>query len=501
MPRPRRSPKQAKAKRDENDLSLRELVVFLEQGDGFHLGLAYVDSFETRQTILRRLTALMADRPVALSVLDLGKLPGEELLLTRLKEHVRDHPAPEGKKPAVMVVGLEALLDYRDVHPYLPAPQPILRNANFQRDAFPHLVPATVVLWLLPTASTLFAQEAPDLWHWRSGTFQFTGPPNTRRNQERAEIERPLIESDNLATPAKRERIALLRDLLVDLENDPDRDTPGGLARRARLLLELGMAHFAISEVEMARSYFDEALTLFRQVGDRRDEGNALGNLGVACYSLGQLKRAIGYHEQALAIHREVGDRRGEGADLGNLGIAYKNLGQLDRAIGYYEQALAIAREVGDRRGEGNAFGNLGSAYADLGQLDRAVGYYEQHLAIAREIGDRRGEGIALGNLGNAYADLGQWERAIGFYEQALAIDREIGERHGEGIALGNLGRAYAALGQMERAIGYLEQGLQIGRAIKNPRVILLCEAALAHVKDRAAPGAEQADPGLSPGA
>jgi tetratricopeptide (TPR) repeat protein len=486
---------------DPNDLDLRELVVFLEQGDGFHLGLAHVDSFETRQTILGRLTALMADRPVALSVFDLSKFPGEEALLTRLKEHVRDHPAPEGKKPAVMVVGLEALLDYREIHPYLPAPQPILRNANFQRDAFPHLVPATVVLWLLPTASTLFAQEAPDLWHWRSGTFQFTGPPNTRRNQERVEVERLLIESDNLATPAKRERIALLRDLLVDLENDPDRDTPGGLARRGRLLNELGLAHYAISEAEKARSYYDEALTLFRQVGDRRGEGNALGNLGLAYADLGQLERAISYHEQQLAIAREIGDRRGEGNALGNLGSDYYSLGQMERAIDYFEQALAIDREIGDRRGEGSALGNLGIAYAGQGEMERAIGHFKRALAIARDIGDRSGEGNALGNLGVAYANLGQLERAVGYYEQCLTIARDIGDRRGEGITLGNLGIVYAALGQMDRAIGYLEQALQIGSEIKDPRIISGFEAALARLKDNAAPGAEQADPGLSPGA
>ena len=53
------------------------------------------------------------------------------------------------------------------------------------------------------------------------------------------------------------------------------------------------------------------------------------------------------------AVDREIGDRRGEGNALGNLGLAYHRLGQVERAIGSYEQRLAIAREIGDRRGEG----------------------------------------------------------------------------------------------------------------------------------------------------
>ncbi|NJK82252.1 MAG: tetratricopeptide repeat-containing protein [Chloroflexaceae bacterium] len=43
--------------------------------------------------------------------------------------------------------------------------------------------------------------------------------------------------------------------------------------------------------------------------------------------------------EQALDISRAIGDRRGEGNALGNLGSAYANLDDYPRAIKYHEQA------------------------------------------------------------------------------------------------------------------------------------------------------------------
>ncbi|MGB2727756.1 MAG: tetratricopeptide repeat protein [Halobacteriota archaeon] len=198
--------------------------------------------------------------------------------------------------------------------------------------------------------------------------------------------------------------------------------------------------------------------------------GAILGNLGLAYSNLGEVERAIEYYEQALAIHREIGDRRGEGADLGNFGTAYYAQGQVERAIDYYEQALAIAKEIGDRGGEGNWLGNLGTAYDVQGQVERAIDYYEQALSIAKEIGDRRGEGNWLGNLGNAYYSLGQVERAIEYYEQALSIAKEIGDRGGEGNWLGNLGTAYYDLVQVERAIEYHEQALAIAKEIGDRR-------------------------------
>ena len=45
-----------------------------------------------------------------------------------------------------------------------------------------------------------------------------------------------------------------------------------------------------------------------------------LGNLGIAYSDLGEPRKAIEYYEQALKISRDIGDRRGEGNRLGNLG-------------------------------------------------------------------------------------------------------------------------------------------------------------------------------------
>ena len=60
---------------------------------------------------------------------------------------------------------------------------------------------------------------------------------------------------------------------------------------------------------------------------------------GIAYSDLGEPRKAIEFYEQALAIAREIGDRRGEGADLGNLGNAYSDLGEPRKAIEFYEQA------------------------------------------------------------------------------------------------------------------------------------------------------------------
>ena len=164
---------------------------------------------------------------------------------------------------------------------------------------------------------------------------------------------------------------------------------------------------------------------------------------------LGDARRAIGYYEQALEIAREIGDRRGEGHALGNLGSAYQNLGDARRAIGYFEQALVKSpRDRRPPRGRDNALGNLGIAYATWATPGGPSATTSSALVISREIGDRRGEGNALGNLGVAYADLGDARRAIGYYEQHLKIAREIGDRRGEGACPGQPGECVCRAGR-----------------------------------------------------
>jgi tetratricopeptide (TPR) repeat protein len=235
-------------------------------------------------------------------------------------------------------------------------------------------------------------------------------------------------------------------------------------------LTNLGNAYYSLGQFERALGYYEQALSVDRETGDRRGEGVRLGNLGNAYHALGQVERAIKLYAEALVTAREIGDRRNEGVWHRHLGNAYLDFGQVKRAIECHEQALAISRQIDDRRGEGAELGNLGRAYRVLGQLERAVNLYEEALVIAREIGDRQREDVCLANMGIAYLVLGQVEQAIEFHEEALAIARDIGDRRSEGAWLGHLGWAYRALGHLERAINLCEEALAIARDIGDRR-------------------------------
>ena len=134
----------------------------------------------------------------------------------------------------------------------------------------------------------------------------------------------------------------------------------------------------------------------FRLLGCNVGKGNVLKRRDELRQkaALGETRKAIEYYEQALAIVREIGDRRGEGANHGNLGLAYATLGETRKAIKYHEQALKIFREIENKRGEGTALWNMSLALDKLGQRAKAIDCAKAALKIREEIEDPHAEKI-----------------------------------------------------------------------------------------------------------
>ncbi len=155
----------------------------------------------------------------------------------------------------------------------------------------------------------------------------------------------------------------------------------------------LGSAYFMLGDARGAIGYYEQALAIAREIREasrseaertaaRQGEGADLGNLGLAYAALGDARGAIGYYEQALAIAREIGDRRGKGPP-GQPGACLQATG---RDAGRYRLLRAGAgHRQGDRRpaGRGEPPGQPGHRPRDAGRpgpRPRAVDPGADHL-------------------------------------------------------------------------------------------------------------------------
>ena len=98
-------------------------------------------------------------------------------------------------------------------------------------------------------------------------------------------------------------------------------------------------------------------------------EGEQLRKQGTA----ESLRQAITKYEEALPLYRAVGDRRKEALTLNNIGYIYSALGEKQKALEYFNQSLPLSRATGDKAGEARTLSNIGAVYSALGEKQTAL--------------------------------------------------------------------------------------------------------------------------------
>jgi tetratricopeptide (TPR) repeat protein len=159
---------------------------------------------------------------------------------------------------------------------------------------------------------------------------------------------------------------------------------------------------------------------------DEAQHALALYNKGDLLKHMGSYEAAWGPFEEALALYRRLGDRAGEARTLHSLGTVSRRDGRYEAAAACYAAALTVFEELGDLTGTANTLHNLGDTTRRLGDTAAAQARYERALGIYRQLGNTAGEARTRHHLGRVAAASGRteaarehWEGARGAYEAA----------------------------------------------------------------------------------
>ena len=244
--------------------------------------------------------------------------------------------------------------------------------------------------------------------------------------------------------------------------------------------LRYGASLRHLSNYDEARPQFERALALAEMIDLPQLKARSLRYLGIVAWQQGDSVACQAYNQQALALYREVGDLHGEGKTLGNLGVLFSNMGDLTQAVENYSRAHIIYQQIGDRYGESVILNNLGLVTARQGRIGLGISYVEQALAICREIGDRQGEASRLSSLSKLYHQLGDDAEALVHSQQSVALNQSLGNGRSLGFALTNLGNALYGLQRLDEAIDAYEQALTLRQELGELHLTMDCYAGLA---------------------
>ena len=204
-------------------------------------------------------------------------------------------------------------------------------------------------------------------------------------------------------------------------------DTRSAPVTRARALQASSLLALRLGEFGPATAVLEEALALWRALGDRRGLANSLNNLGLIVKDQGDYARAMALHEEALALRRGLGDTQGIAYSLVNIAIVAARRGEYQQTIAWYEEALVLLREVGDRWAIANSIHGLGIAAYRQGDHAQAVAFLVDSLVRGREIGARDIVANGLEGLAQVATALGQPSQAGRLAGAAEALRQILG--------------------------------------------------------------------------
>ncbi|HEU4594616.1 MAG TPA: CHAT domain-containing protein [Pyrinomonadaceae bacterium] len=267
----------------------------------------------------------------------------------------------------------------------------------------------------------------------------------------------------------------------------------------ARAHAQVARCHFARSDLAEAAESYEQALRIWRELDDPREQADILIMLGFMESRRGEWSSAISHLTRAEGLIGEQGDPYHLGqiasglADVFNeTGLPDKGLTQYRRArefyrrtpesfddaitawalgsthylLGEYPEALAQLREALEGLGPDNI--NAGLCYEYLGKVYGATGEHEEalrHLQSALEIYERAGNpkesAQVRGLLGQVYQRQGQAERARQSFRQALETFDRISDRVNQAAVLYALGRLELSAGDYRAAEDYLRQSIE----------------------------------------
>ncbi|MGC4857116.1 AfsR/SARP family transcriptional regulator [Micromonospora sp. DT4] len=193
----------------------------------------------------------------------------------------------------------------------------------------------------------------------------------------------------------------------------------------AHSLRSLAGARYSFGDNEEALRLLAEALQIYEKEGMRFEQALVHSNLHRVYSALCRHDIAIEHSRRALSLFRDLGNRRSENLSRFHQGKYLVDMRHFNEAIKVLTQVLEVNQQIGRGIEEGEIRNVIASNLAELGRIDEAVQQLELSAQASGRAGHRPNHFDALRQLTEVLMTIGDRDGARRALERAYAVLRE----------------------------------------------------------------------------
>jgi predicted ATPase/tRNA A-37 threonylcarbamoyl transferase component Bud32 len=190
-----------------------------------------------------------------------------------------------------------------------------------------------------------------------------------------------------------------------------------------------GRIEFAQGESTMAKTYFEEAIIIFRDLKKLDLLADTLGRLAVIYGKNDELEIAKKYFQEALEINLRTGNLNRKAAVLQDLSIIAREQQDFEKEAALAHDAFEIVKKIGDPSLIAHGLTNLAGRLENTNDFLKAEFYNLEAIKIYFRQNYYRGVANNLWFLGNIRFKLRQFETGVILVSAAHAIFEKIGSK------------------------------------------------------------------------
>ena len=199
-------------------------------------------------------------------------------------------------------------------------------------------------------------------------------------------------------------------------------DISGGQQVKARSLTVLASIMETDGRGSEAMELRQEALSIARKIGSRKDIIGALSNLANLQSAQGQVEEAQRGYDEAMKVAQEIDDKQHLLEIELNIGALMYGKGDYSGARKMFDQSREAAAGLGDKVNVANSESNLAMVCLQLGDLPGAEKNSRDAIAVSRDAGLQPLYASLLSTLGDALLAQADLPGARKAYQEALDL-------------------------------------------------------------------------------